>query len=175
MRGFSKAIIAGNLTRDPELRTTTSGTSVCSFSVAVNRNSRDASGNQRTEVSYLDCTAWGNQGETISKYLHKGSPILLSGRLQQRSWDDKTTGAKRSRVEIVVEDFVFIGGDRGDGAGGNFGGSSSFASSNAGSNAKKSTDSIPSDIPEGEISLDDVPFDVPADVATEVSEDDIPF
>jgi single-strand DNA-binding protein len=115
MRGFSKAIITGNLTRDPELRTTANGSNVCSFSVAVNRVYKDSSGEQKEDVSYIDCSAWGRLGEMISQYAKKGSGVLVSGRLDQRSWEDKTDGKKRSRVEIVVEDFNFVGAPRGDG------------------------------------------------------------
>jgi len=148
VRGFSKAIIAGNLTRDPELRTTPNGASVCSFTVAVNRVYKDASGNNQESVSYLDCSAWGKQGETISQYLKKGDPILVSGRLDQRSWDDKTSGQKRSRVEIVVEDFNFIG--NGDGA---------RSGSSRGNSAVNIDDVVPTEVPEDDaIEITDVPF-----------------
>ena len=157
MRGFSKAIITGNLTRDPELRTTPSGTSVCSFSVAVNRTYRDASGEQKESVSFLDCSAWGKLGEMISQYAKKGSSVLVSGRLDQRSWDDKTTGQKRSRVEIIAEDFNFLGSGNREGNsssyGGGFGGQSTADTSAPSDNAP-----VPDDIPEGEIDLSDVPF-----------------
>ena len=106
-RGFSKAIIVGNITRDPELRSTPSGAQVCSFSVAVNRNYKDSSGANQESVSFIDCTAWGRAGEIIAQYAKKGSGILVSGRLEQRSWEDKE-GQKRSRVEIVVEDFNLL-------------------------------------------------------------------
>ena len=123
MRGFSKAIITGNLTRDPELRTTPNGASVCSFSVAVNRVYRDSSGQQQEAVSFIDCSAWGKLGEMIGQYAKKGSGVLVSGRLDQRSWEDKNSGQKRSRVEIVVEDFNFTGPNNGDNGGrGSFGG-----------------------------------------------------
>ena len=150
MRGFSKAIIAGNLTRDPELRTTPNGSSVCSFTVAVNRTYRDASGEQKEDVSFIDCSAWSKLGEMINQYAKKGTGVLVSGRLDQRSWEDKTTGNKRSRVEIVVEDFNFTGG-------GNRDGGSSFSSSSAGADEPAPSD-IPDDIPEEEIDLSDVPF-----------------
>ncbi|MBR0480052.1 single-stranded DNA-binding protein [Candidatus Saccharibacteria bacterium] len=153
MRGFSKAIIAGNLTRDPELRNTPSGASVCGFSVAVNRVYKDASGEQKEDVSFIDCSAWGRLGEMISQYAKKGTGVLVSGRLDQRSWEDKTTGQKRSRVEIVVEDFNFTGNSRENGGSSysnNFGGQSAAGAS--------TQDSIPDDIPEGEIDLSDVPF-----------------
>ena len=148
MRGFSKAIITGNLTRDPELRSTPSGASVCSFSVAVNRTYRDAGGEQKEEVSFIDCSAWNKLGEMISQYAKKGSGVLVSGRLSQRSWEDKNGGGKRSRTEIVVEDFNFIGSGR-DGA-------SSYGSSSATPSAPIASD-IPDDIPE-EVNLDEVPF-----------------
>ncbi len=153
MRGFSKAIITGNLTRDPELRSTPNGASVCSFSVAVNRTYRDASGEQKEDVSFIDCSAWGKLGEMISQYAKKGTGVLVSGRLDQRSWEDKTTGSKRSRVEIVVEDFNFTGAR--DSSGGssysnNYGG--------AGTADNSAASDIPDDIPDGEIDLSDVPF-----------------
>ena len=149
MRGFSKAIITGNLTRDPELRTTPNGASVCSFSVAVNRTYRDASGEQKEDVSFIDCSAWGKLGEMINQSAKKGSGVLVSGRLDQRSWEDKATGQKRSRVEIVAEDFNFTGSAR-DNAGGS---SSSFSSANDAGDA-----GMPDDIPDEEIDLSDVPF-----------------
>lgn len=155
MRGFSKAIITGNLTRDPELRTTPNGASVCSFSVAVNRVYKDANGEQREDVSYIDCSAWGKLGEMIAQYAKKGSGVLVSGRLDQRSWEDKNGGGKRSRVEIVVEDFNFTGPANRDGgssySGGNFG-ASNIAS------APSPANDMPDDIPEGEIDLSEVPF-----------------
>ena len=150
MRGFSKAIITGNLTRDPELRTTPNGATVCSFSVAVNRVYRDASGEQKEDVSFIDCSAWGKLGEMINQYAKKGSGVLVSGRLDQRSWEDKTTGQKRSRVEIVVEDFNFTGNANRDGG-------SSYSASDA-SSSEASTNNIPEDIPDEEIDLSDVPF-----------------
>ena len=151
MRGFSKAIITGNLTRDPELRTTPNGASVCSFSVAVNRVYRDSNGEQKEDVSFIDCSAWGKLGEMISQYAKKGSGVLVSGRLDQRSWEDKTSGQKRSRVEIVAEDFNFTGSARDNGSSNNFDTSSS-------SDSEAPVSDIPDDIPEGEIDLSDVPF-----------------
>ena len=147
MRGFSKAIITGNLTRDPELRSTTSGSSVCSFSVAVNRVYRGADGENKEEVSFIDCLAWGKLGEMIAQYAKKGSGVLVSGRLNQRSWEDKN-GNKRSSVEIVVEDFNFVGGKDGGNASGSY---------SAPANNPSQEENIPDDIPE-EIELDEVPF-----------------
>ena len=156
MRGFSKAIIAGNLTRDPELRNTPSGATVCSFSVAVNRTYRGADGTNKDEVSYIDCTAWGKQAETIAQYLKRGGGILVSGRLSQRSFEGKD-GVKRSRTEIVVEDFNFIGGGR-DAGDSSYGGSTSANSSYTAPASSADMNNIPDDIPEGDIDLSDVPF-----------------
>ena len=158
MRGFSKAIITGNLTRDPELRTTPSGSSVCSFSVAVNRTYKDANGEQREDVSFLDCSAWGKLGEMISQYAKKGSSVLVSGRLDQRSWDDKNTGQKRSRVEIVVEDFNFISAGNREGNSSAYSGSNFGAQSATDTSAPADSNPVPDDIPEGEIDLSEVPF-----------------
>ena len=145
MRGFSKAIITGNLTRDPELRTTTSGTNVCSFSVAVNRTYKGADGENKEDVSYIDCVAWGKLGEVISSYAKKGSSVLVSGRLSQRSFEGKD-GVKRSRTEVVAEDFNFIG---------------SNPASRGASASDVQTEApvdIPTDIPEGEVDLSEIPF-----------------
>ena len=81
-RGFSKAIICGNITRDPELRSTPSGAKVCSFSVAVNRTYRDANGANQESVSFIDCSAWGKVAEILEQYAKKGTGILVSGRLE---------------------------------------------------------------------------------------------
>lgn len=151
MRGFSKAIITGNLTRDPELRTTPNGATVCGFTVAVNRTFRDASGEQKEDVSFIDCSAWGKLGEMINQYAKKGSGVLVSGRLDQRSWEDKTDGKKRSRVEIVVEDFNFTGSASRDNGGSSYDGGSSSSSS-------ASSNDIPEDVLDDEIDLSEVPF-----------------
>lgn len=156
MRGFSKAIIAGNLTRDPELRSTPSGSNVCSFSVAVNRNYRDANGQNQEQVSFINCSAWGKLAEVINQYGRRGTGVLVSGRLEQRSWDDKATGQKRSAVEIVVEDFNFVGSER-DGAGAGSDGGSSYSRNTARSN--EPVDVVPDDISVDEnIELGDIPF-----------------
>ncbi len=153
MRGFSKAIIAGNITRDPEMRTTGSGSQVCSFAIAVNRSFKDSSGNQQDQVSYLDCVAWGKSAEIICQYVHKGSALLVSGRLEQRSWEDKNSGQKRSRTEIVVEDFSFIGNNGNGGYSSNRG-----ASKSADADVDMSSDVVPDDVPDDQINLDEIPF-----------------
>lgn len=158
MRGFSKAIIAGNVTRDPEMRATPSGAQACNFTIAVNRTFRGGDGAQQEQTSFIDCVAWGRSGETIAQYVKKGSGLIVSGRIEQRSWEDKTSGQKRSRVEIVVDDFSFVGG--GDGAtGGSRGGSSSYAGTRSSAKAVASEEVVPDDMPEDDaINLDDIPF-----------------
>lgn len=100
-KGFSKAVVMGNLTRDPETKQTNSGHSVTSFTLAVNGRNDD--------VAYIDCTAWNKGGETIAQYLHKGDALLVSGRLNQSRWQDKD-GNNRSKIDVVVDEFAFIGG-----------------------------------------------------------------
>ena len=152
-KGFNKVILMGNLTRDPEVRTTPNGQSVANFSLAVNRSCKGSDGNQQESVSYIDCVAWGRTGEVIAQYMQKGRPILVSGRLDQRAWEQD--GQKRSKVEVVVEDFNFVGGGSGSG---DFGGSNRNANSTDDPNKK--TDEVEvEDIKEDEaINLDDIPF-----------------
>ncbi len=158
MRGFSKAIITGNLTRDPELRTTPNGASVCSFSVAVNRVFRDSSGNQQESVSFIDCSAWGKLGEMIGQYAKKGAGVLVSGRLDQRSWEDKATGQKRSRVEIVVEDFNFTGPANNDRNSGGYNGSSFGGGSVAKEEVAPASAEEDAPADEEPIDLSEIPF-----------------
>lgn len=148
-KGFNKVVLMGNLTRDPEVRTTPNGQSVANFSLAVNRTWKGADGNQQEAVSYIDCVAWGRTGEVIAQYMQKGRPILVSGRLDQRSWEQD--GQKRSKVEVVVEDFNFVGG-------GNDSPSQSSPRQQA-STSKKNDDVVIEDIKDDEeINLDDIPF-----------------
>ncbi|HAW50258.1 TPA: single-stranded DNA-binding protein [bacterium] len=109
MRGYSKVIIMGNLTRDPELKYLPSGTAVTSFTVAVSRNYVLQSGEQREETSFFSVIVWGKQAENCNQFLKKGSPVFVDGRLRQRSWEDKD-GQRRSVVEIVGFTVQFLGG-----------------------------------------------------------------
>ncbi len=159
MRGFSKVILAGNLVRDPEMRATTTGSQACNFTIAVNRVYKGSDGSAQEQVSYIDCVAWGKPGETISQYTRKGSGIIVSGRLDQRSWEDKNTGQRRSRIEVVVEDFSFIGGSSSAGGDGSYSSSSKKATKAAPAESTEADDFAPDDMPEdGEINLDDIPF-----------------
>jgi single-strand DNA-binding protein len=150
-RGFNKVILMGNLTKDPELRVIPSGQNVCSFSLAVNRSWKNANGEQQEAVDYIDCNAWGKAAEIISQYMQKGRALLVSGRLQQRSWEQD--GQKRSKVEVVVEDFNFVGGQ--GGAGSNADGAE--AEVPAKKTAKKA-DVVIEDISDEPIDLSEIPF-----------------
>lgn len=146
----------GNLTRDPELRSTPNGQNVASFSLAVNRSWRNAAGEQQEAVDYIDCNIWGKPAEIITQYMKKGSGILVSGRLQQRSWEQE--GQKRSKVEVVVEDFNFVGGG-GDRDGGSNSYQPSEPSAPSKPAAKASKDEAPvEDLGNEPINLDDIPF-----------------
>ncbi len=120
MASYNKVILAGNLTRDPELRTLPSGMTVAKFGLAVNRKFTGKDGELREEVLFVDIDSFGKPAETISKYCTKGSGILVEGRLKLDQWDDKNSGEKRSRLGVVLESFTFLGG-RGDNAAGGSG------------------------------------------------------
>jgi len=108
-RGIAHVTLVGNLTRDPELRQTPQGTSVCQLGVAVNSSYKDASGQWVEKPNFFDVVVWGSQGENCARYLTKGRQVAVDGRLDQRSWEAQD-GSKRSRVEIVADTVMFIGG-----------------------------------------------------------------
>ncbi len=112
MPSLNKVLLMGNLTRDPELRVTPKGTPICQFSLAINRKFKMESGESREEVIFVDIEAWGKQGETIAKYVTKGRPLFVEGRLRLDTWEDKTTKEKRSRMKVVLEAFEFVGDGR---------------------------------------------------------------
>jgi single-strand DNA-binding protein len=114
---INRVVLTGNLTRDPELRSTPSGTSVCSLRVACNTRRKDSSGNWVDKPNYFDVTVWGAQGENCAQYLSKGRPVAVDGRLEWREWDDQN-GNKRQAVDIIADSVQFLGG-REDGGGGN--------------------------------------------------------
>lgn len=122
MASFNKVILVGNLTRDPQVRYTTGGTAVAEIGLAVSRQWFDKQSNQRKEeTTFVDVTLWGRQAEVAGEYLAKGRPVLIEGRLQLDSWDDKETGQKRSKLKVVGENMTMLG-SRNDGGGGRGGG-----------------------------------------------------
>jgi single-strand DNA-binding protein len=113
---INRVVMTGNLTRDPELRNTAGGTSVCSLRIACNTRRRDASGEWVDKPNYFDVTVWGAQGETCATYREKGRPVAIDGRLEWREWEDQN-GNKRQSVDIIADSVQFLGSR--DGGGGN--------------------------------------------------------
>lgn len=142
-RSINQVILMGRLTRDPEMRTTTSGKSITSFSLAVDR------GGQSEQADFFDITAWEKLAELVSQYLSKGRRCLVQGRLQQDSWDDKETGKKRSRIVVVATDVTFLDGPN-DSPAGTGGG--------APKSDQRSNDVTPQDIDDKPIDLSEIPF-----------------
>ncbi len=157
-KGFNKVTLLGNLTRDPELRTTPNGRSVCSFTLAVNRTWNNQQGEKQEDVSFFDCTAWGKAGEIINQYTQKGRALLVSGRLNQRTWEQD--GQKRSKVDVVVEDFNFISdGNRGGDRGTSPSSSEPAPKKTSSSKTNKPTDDVViEDIDDEPVDLSDIPF-----------------
>jgi single-strand DNA-binding protein len=147
-RSINQVILMGRLTRDPEMRTTTTGKNIASFGLAVDRNTQD------DQADFFDITAWEKLGELANQYLSKGRRCLVQGRLRQDSWDDKETGKKRSRVEVVATDITFL--DAPSGSDNNASGGSSAPSSS--SSNKKSNDVVIDDIDDKPIDLSEIPF-----------------
>jgi single-strand DNA-binding protein len=156
-KSFNQAIIMGNLTRDPELRSTPSGQQVASFAVATNRSWMDGSGERKEAVEYHEIVAWGKLGELAATYLAKGRKVMVVGRLQTQSWEKD--GVKRSRTEIVASDVNFLDAPGTPGAPG-AGQAGSFGLTNGGGNsAPKSDDVVIQDLDSNQnINLDDIPF-----------------
>src|SRR5688572_10524004 len=118
MASFNKVILMGNLTRDPQMKYLPSQTAVVEFGVACNRKFKTANGEDKEEVTFVDCTSFGKQAEVINQYFNKGKPIFIEGRLKYDSWEDKQGGGKRSKITVVIENFQFVGGRDGGGGGG---------------------------------------------------------
>ena len=113
-RNINRVIVVGNLTRDPELRHTPSGTAVCSLRIAVNTTRKDESGQWVDKPNYFDVTVWGQQGENCAQYLSKGRPVAIDGRLEWREWESEQ-GGKRQAVDIIADIVQFLGGAKGNG------------------------------------------------------------
>lgn len=157
MASYNRVILVGNLTRDPEVRYTPGGTAVTDVGLAVNRTWYDQKANEkREETTFVDVTLWGRQAEVAGEYLSKGRPVLIEGRLQLDTWDDRETGKKRSKLKVIGETMQMLG-SRSDGGGGG----AQYARGGGGADQSHPADSFydngpssgPSDVPE-----DDVPF-----------------
>jgi single-strand DNA-binding protein len=110
MASFCKIILMGNLTRDPEVRSTAGGMSICKLSLAYSRSYKTQDGSSKEEVAYIDVDAFGRQADVLGQYLSKGMPILVEGRLRQDNWEKN--GEKRSKLVVVLESFQFVGSKR---------------------------------------------------------------
>ena len=153
MANFNKVILAGNLTRDPELRYTPKGTAVAKIGMALNRSWKTETGETKEEVTFVDVEAWGRQAEVIGQYLKKGRPVLIEGRLRLDTWEDKNTHQKMSKLKVVLESFSFLD-SRGDGGGG---GGESFRKAAPAAAAPAAAANGPEEMSEPP-SDDDVPF-----------------
>lgn len=158
-KSINQVILMGNLTRDPELRTTSGGQSVCSFSLAVNRSYTGSDGQQQDNVDFFDVTAWAKLGELVNQYMSKGRKCLVQGRLSQRSWEQD--GQKRNKVEVVATDVTFLDGGGQQGSGGEYDQSNDDSGSKGSakkSGSKKSDDVVIEDIDDKPIDLSEIPF-----------------
>ena len=122
MASFNKVVLVGNLTRDPQLRYLPSQMAVCDFGLAINHRFKTKTGEEREEVCFVDCSAFGKQAEVINQYCQKGKSLLVEGRLKYDTWEDKQGGGKRSKHSVVIDNFQFLGGREGGGGGGGGGG-----------------------------------------------------
>jgi single-strand DNA-binding protein len=137
MASFNKVILVGNLTRDPQVKYTTGGTAVTEIGLAVNRRWLDKQSNQwKDETTFVDITLWGRTAEIAGEYLAKGRPVLIEGRLQLDTWDDRESGQKRSKLRVVGENMTMLGG-KGEGSGGGGGGGGGYSNRSQGGNAPK--------------------------------------
>lgn len=148
-KSINQVILMGRLTRDPEQRTTTTGKTIASFGIAVDR------GGQEDAADFFNVTAWEKLGDLVIQYLAKGRRVLVQGRLRQDSWDDKETGKKQSRIEVVATDVTFLDGPNGDSGSDN--GSSNRSSSSSSSNSAPK-DVVIEDIDDKPIDLSEIPF-----------------
>ncbi|NBS67451.1 single-stranded DNA-binding protein [bacterium] len=143
---LNKVMLIGNLTRDPELKKTTGGQSVCTFSIATNRSYTDASGQRKDQVEYHNIVTWAKLAEICGQYLVKGKKVYIDGRLQTREWDGQD-GQKKYRTEVVAENMIML--DRAGGPGGSMSAPSAAATALA---------DAPVSNPDDEIKLEDIPF-----------------
>lgn len=120
MASFNKVILMGNLTRDPELRVVGSGTQICKAGLAVNDRFKDSNGEWQDKAHFVDITIFGARGEAFSRYLSKGKPVLIEGRLDYSTWESEN-GDKRSKLEVVANNWEFVGPREGGGGGTNYG------------------------------------------------------
>lgn len=164
MASFNRVILLGNLTRDPQVKYIPNGSAVAELGLAVSRTWFDKQQNQkREETTFVDITLWGRQAEIAGEYLSKGRAVLIEGRLQLDSWEDKESGKKRSKLRVVCENMTMVGGGGGAGGGGGGGTGGGSNRNSGGSSSYSSNDTDPSDsfydsASSSGMGDDDVPF-----------------
>lgn len=158
MANFNKVLLMGNLTRDVELRTTQGGQAVAKFGMAINRK-WSQNGETKESTCFVDLTAWGRTAEVLGQYVRKGSPLFVEGRLDYQTWEDKNGGGKRSKIEVVVENFQFVGAPRGAGEGESGGGGGGGSGGGSGAPRRGSANGGGGQKSEGgEVDYGDIPF-----------------
>lgn len=153
MRDLNKVMLIGNLTRDPEIRSTSTGQSVASFSIALNRSWNDQQGVRQDAVEYIDIVAWGKLAEVVGQIYRKGRKTFVEGRLQTRSWEGQD-GIKRQKTEVIAENLIIL--DRqmaGDAAGGRFDNQDQPAAVSS-----TAPEASPNSSSDDEINIEDIPF-----------------
>lgn len=157
MANYNKVILMGNLTRDPEVRYAQSGTAIVKFALAVNRRFQNADGQWQEEPTFIDITMFGKRGEAFSRFHTKGKPAFVEGHLRLDQWEDRESGAKRSKLYVVGDNWEFVGsgGGREGGGGGDFGGGGGGYRENTGGGGGGGGRSY---APQPTVDLDDTPF-----------------
>jgi single-strand DNA-binding protein len=156
-KSVNKVILIGNLGKDPEVKFTTTGVPVAKFSLATNERYKDKAGEWQDRTEWHNIVAWQRHAEIVGEYVKKGSKIYIEGRLQTSSWEDKQSGEKKYRTEIIVSDLVLLGG-RGEGGGDFEGRGSRAASANAGFDQRPAQPDEASAPHPAEITDEDIPF-----------------
>ena len=167
MASLNKVMLIGNLTHDPDVRYTPKGTAITEIRLAINRNYTTEAGEKREEVTYVDVSLFGRQGEIAAEYLKRGRPVFIEGRLRLETWDDKTTGQKRSKLSVVADGLQLLGGREGGGSGSGNSGGGEFE------DAPRQSSRPPQQRPPSQ--RPSAPPRPPADPDLDVEGDDIPF
>jgi single-strand DNA-binding protein len=160
-RGVNKVILVGNLGKDPEVKYTQGGMAVASFSLATTEKAKDKDGNWQDRTEWHNIKAFGRTAEVAGEYLKKGRTVYIEGRIHNDSWDDKETGQKKYRTEIIVNDLIMLGGGQregGEGGGGGYSASKSGGAKSPNNFDQRTPDRDEAPAPAGEITDEDIPF-----------------
>jgi single-strand DNA-binding protein len=160
-RGVNKVILVGNLGKDPEVKYTQGGMAIASFSLATTEKTKDKDGSWQDRTEWHNIKAFGRTAEVAGEYLKKGRTVYIEGRIHNDSWDDKETGQKKYRTEIIVNDLIMLGGGQregGEGGGGTYSGSKSGGAKSANNFDQRTPERDEAPPPAGEITDEDIPF-----------------